>query len=252
MQVLLVEDEELSVERLQRQLLTIDSTIIISGIAGSIKAAVSWLQQNPAPDLILMDIELSDGQCFNIFRQTEITSRVIFVTSFDESAMHLFRKNNFQYLLKPVRLDELEAALTKIRSEIPKAEKIDIESLIASFKKQEYRSQIRNRLLVKQGHSIRAIETSAIAYIFMNRQYCYVRARDGETYSVQHKLDLLEEMLDPKEFYRVNTEFIIHRSAITALHPQNGSSKLILNPETEKEIRLNQHQLHSLMEWKKR
>lgn len=113
MRIFIVEDEELAVKKLQKTLLAIDKNLEVTGTADSIAAAVAWLESHPRPDLILMDIELADGQSFEIFNLTEVRSPVIFTTSYDEYALKAFKVNSVDYLLKPVQKDELESALSK-------------------------------------------------------------------------------------------------------------------------------------------
>ena len=111
MKVLIIEDEALGVERLTKHLQSIDPEIELVGATGSISASVEWLRKNEQPDLILMDIELSDGQSFDIFQQVEVSSTVIFTTSYDEYALKAFKVNSIDYLLKPVKKEDLEASL---------------------------------------------------------------------------------------------------------------------------------------------
>jgi two-component system response regulator LytT len=115
MQVYIIEDEPLSLERLQNQLHEIDPSIKILGAADSIDASVHWLQQHPPPDLILMDIELADGQSFEIFKAVDVQSAVIFTTSYDEYALQAFKVNSIDYLLKPVKREELKRAIEKYK-----------------------------------------------------------------------------------------------------------------------------------------
>ena len=115
MKVLIVEDEDLAVKKLTKTLNATDDIIEVMGVTDSIKSTVEWLQQNPQPDLILMDIELADGQSFEIFNLTEVKSPVIFTTSYDEYALKAFKVNSVDYLLKPIQKDELQAALDKFR-----------------------------------------------------------------------------------------------------------------------------------------
>src|SRR6476660_473571 len=115
MRVLIIEDEELAQKKLQKTLATVDSTAEVVGVANSIRASVNWLESNPAPDLILMDIELADGQSFEIFDKVEVKSTVIFTTSYDEFALKAFKVNSVDYLLKPIQKEDLEAALEKYK-----------------------------------------------------------------------------------------------------------------------------------------
>ena len=116
MKVLLIEDETLAAERVQDILVSIDSTITVVGHLKSVESSIQWLQSNPAPDLILMDIELADGQSFEIFERVNVTSPVIFTTSYDEYAVKAFKVNSVDYLLKPIQKDELQSAIDKYRN----------------------------------------------------------------------------------------------------------------------------------------
>src|SRR5688572_4351288 len=115
MKIFIVEDEELAVKKLHKTLLAIDANLEVTGTADSIATAVEWLQTNDRPDLILMDIELADGQSFEIFNLIEVKSPVIFTTSYDEYALKAFKVNSVDYLLKPIQKDELEAAISKFQ-----------------------------------------------------------------------------------------------------------------------------------------
>ena len=115
MKVLIIEDEELAVKKLRKTLLSVDETAEVVNVTDSIRSSVSWLQQNPAPDLILMDIELADGQSFEIFDKVDVKSTVIFTTSYDEFALRAFKVNSVDYLLKPIQKEDLQAALDKFK-----------------------------------------------------------------------------------------------------------------------------------------
>src|SRR5580765_84359 len=116
MKVLIIEDEELAVKKLQKTLQSVDQSAEVVGITDSIRSSVNWLQSNPAPDLILMDIELADGQSFEIFDKVEVKSTVIFTTSYDEFALKAFKVNSVDYLLKPIQKEDLQAALEKLKN----------------------------------------------------------------------------------------------------------------------------------------
>src|SRR5678816_513474 len=115
MKILIVEDEDLAVKKLQKTLALVDASAVVVGVTNSIKTTVEWLQGNPSPDLILMDIELSDGQSFEIFNRIEVKSPVVFTTSYDEFALKAFKVNSIDYLLKPIQKEDLEAALVKFK-----------------------------------------------------------------------------------------------------------------------------------------
>src|SRR5687767_5263641 len=155
MKIFIVEDEELAVKKLQKTLRAIGDDLEVVGTADSIASAVAWLNEHPQPDLILMDIELSDGQSFEIFNLTDVKSPVIFTTSYDEFALKAFKVNSVDYLLKPVQKEDLEAALDKYRS-IKKmyagdAEKsaVDFDGLVKELQQKLHLKEYRKRFLVK-------------------------------------------------------------------------------------------------------
>lgn len=244
MRVFLVEDEELSVERLERQLACFPAVKVV-GAAGSIRSAVQWLSINACPDLILMDIELGDGQCFNIFRQTEINSGVIFITSFDESSMRVFKERGIDYLLKPVKIEDLHKCLSKYMEATGKdiIPQIDINGLIADLREQHQVRKIRQRILVRNGHGLKAVESDEIAYIFANKQHHYVKTWKKETYALDHSLDEAQNMLDPEVFHRLNKTFLVNQKSVTQLQKVSNYFKVSLQPAFDKEIIVNKDAL---------
>ena len=150
MKILIVEDEELAVKKLQKTLAAIDGSAEILGVTDSIKGTVEWLQENPIPDLILMDIELSDGQSFEIFNLADVKTPVIFTTSYDEYALKAFKVNSVDYLLKPIQKDELEAALNKYKKlKESKSNDINLDSLVKELQQKLQPKEYRKRFLVK-------------------------------------------------------------------------------------------------------
>src|SRR6476661_3387020 len=155
MKVLIVEDEELAVKKIRKTLGEVDADAVIMGVTDSIQGTVSWLQENPSPDLILMDIELSDGQSFEIFSRTKVNSAVVFTTSYDEYALKAFKVNSIDYLLKPIQSEDLEAAIGKFKSmkslykDQPNSTEFNIESIITELKQKLQPKEFRKRFLVK-------------------------------------------------------------------------------------------------------
>src|SRR5687768_6915231 len=158
MKILIVEDEELAVKKLQKTLLSIDRMVEVVGVTDSIKSTVDYLKNNPPPDLILMDIELADGQSFEVFNMITVKNPVIFITSYDEYALKAFKVNSVDYLLKPVQKDELEAALNKYKelnvSENSSNNSSDINNLIKELQSKLQPKEFRKRFLVKQAQKL--------------------------------------------------------------------------------------------------
>ena len=238
MRVFIIEDEELSVERLEKQLKALFPSVEIVGSAHSVRSAVNWLTLNSTPDLILMDMELGDGQCFNIFRQTDINSAVIFTTSFDESSMQVFTQRNIDYLLKPIKKTDLEKCVNKFLqgNNQVEHEPLDINGIICDLKKHHHKVKVRQRLLVRNGHGLKPIEAEEIAYLFADGKHYYLKTWDKETYAIDHSLDEVQLMLDPDSFHRLNKVFLVNEKSVANIHTVNNYLRVNLQPSHEREI----------------
>ncbi len=251
MEVLIIEDEQLGAEKLIRLLKAIDNSIDIVGNTRSIKSSVEWLMENKHPDIVLMDIELTDGQSFEIFNHVNIKSMVIFTTSYDEYALQAFKVNSVDYLLKPIKKEELKNALDKYQAWQQKfsAPSIDITHLINELKQQQGKT-FRSRFLVKQGQKLVSVETSDIAYLYAEGRLSYFICRDRQKFVLDYTIEELEQMLDPQQFYRANRAFLIHIKAVAQIHNFfNGKLKLDLQPATDKEVLISREKATEFKEW---
>lgn len=237
MKLFIIEDERLGLERLTKMLLEINPAFDILGHAETIKSAVYWLQNHPAPDLIFMDIELADGQCFEIFKQVEVLTPIIFTTSYDEYALHAFKVNSIDYLLKPIRKEELAQSIEKyeklqVRFGAPLPQ-LSIEKLIEGLSQAQPKSY-RNRFLVKQGQRWVTIEVADIAWFMADGKICFLRTWDNQRYIVDYTLEEIADMLDPQLFFRLNRSYIAHARAVRSFQPYfNGKLILALQPAAE-------------------
>jgi two-component system, LytTR family, response regulator LytT len=251
MKVFIIEDEYLAVQRLQKLLLDIIPDIQIVGTADGIDTSVAWLKANAAPDLILMDIELTDGQSFEIFKLIDVQSPVIFITSYDEYAIQAFKVNSIDYLLKPVKKDDLERALQKFeRLNAAQSTAIDITKLIAELQKSNQVKELRTRFLVRQGQRFLPVETSQIAYFYSEDKLTFCVTHDRNRHIIDYTLDQLEDMLDPKQYFRINRQFVADIKAIE--HVQNyfnGKLKIDLNPAPEKEVIVSRERATQFKDW---
>ncbi len=252
MKVFIIEDEPLGVERLEKQLREIDASIQILGVGESIQSSVKWLNQHEQPDLIFMDIELADGQSFDIFRQTEIKSPVIFTTSYDEYALRAFKVNSIDYLLKPIKKEELKNGIEKfknLKKQFAPTPELDIQKLLNGLRQQPAK-EYRNRFLVKQGQRLISIEVADIAYFYIDERVTFFRTWDKARYTIDYTMDDLETMLNPKEFYRVNRSFISHSKAIAQIHYYfNNKLKLELTPAIDKEVLVSRENAADFKNW---
>jgi two-component system, LytTR family, response regulator LytT len=239
MKVFIVEDEHLGLERLTKLLAEVDASIEVLSHAETVKSAVWWIKNNPVPDLIFMDIELADGQCFEIFNQIEVLAPIIFTTSYDEYALHAFKVNSLDYLLKPIRKEELERSLAKYRHLKQQlggyvAAPVNVEQLIASLARIQPPAAYRKRFLVKQGQRLFSVEVSDIAWFMADGKLCFLRTWDNQRYLLDYTLEQLESLLDPAEFYRANRSYLISAKAVKDIQPYfNGKLSLQLIPAAE-------------------
>ena len=251
MEVLIIEDEQLGAEKLSRLLTSIDDSIRIAGNTRSIKSSVEWLLQHEHPDIILMDIELTDGQSFEILNHVAIKSMVIFTTSYDEYALQAFKVNSVDYLLKPIKRRELKNALDKYHQWQQRfsASTLNVEQLIQELKQQQPKTW-RSRFLVKQGQKLLSVEINEIAYFYADGRVCFFITWSRQKYIVDYTIEELEQMLDPQQFYRANRAFILNIKAIAQIHNYfNGKLKLQLQPDIDREVLISREKATEFKEW---
>lgn len=251
MKVLIIEDEELALKKLRKTLEAADATAEVVGSADSIKTAVEWLEQHPKPDLILMDIELADGQSFEIFNLIEVKSPVIFTTSYDEYALKAFKVNSVDYLLKPIQKDELQAALDKFRNtQQAGSTGINIESLVKELQLKLQPKEYRKRFLVKNGQKLISIEAKDIAYFYSDGRLNFFKTADGKKYIVDYTMDELEEMLDPELYFRISRSFYVSIASIEKIDDYFGNRLILqLKPMVDKEALVSREKVTEFKKW---
>jgi DNA-binding LytR/AlgR family response regulator len=253
MKTLIIEDEYPAAERLEKLIRKVDPSIEIIGVLGSIEAAGEWLQAHSLPDLIFSDIQLSDGLSFQIFEQFSVKAPIIFTTSYDEYAIKAFKVKSIDYLLKPIKLQELELAIGKFRDMQKAFSPVDyamkIESLLDNLKTTGSRKH-KTRFLVKQHDQLVPVTQEEIAYFLTaNELVCLVR-KDGKQFLVDYTLEELDKLLDPQHFFRLNRQFIAAMPAIARIHTYfNGKLKLELKPETPHEVVVSREKAQVFKEW---
>ncbi len=251
MNVLIIEDEVPAVRRLEQLLLDFTEIQVI-GVLGSVEAAIAWFKQNPHPDLLFMDIHLSDGLSFEIFKSVPIQCPVIFCTAYDQYALDAFQFNGIDYLLKPVQKEKLAKSLQKIkdlkRSWGEKGSPLKVEDLMHFFKEKDV--NYKSRFMVKMGAKIRTIKTDHIAYFFSSNKLTLLVTKDGENYPVDYALDELASILDPVMFFHINRNLIIHIDAAKEIHPYfKGRLKLELHPSLEEDVIVSSQKTPAFKEW---
>lgn len=233
MKSIIIEDEKLAADRLEELINEIDPSIEVTAKLTSIENSVKWLKKYK-PDLIFLDIQLEDGLSFKIFEKINVDVPIIFTTAYDQYAIKAFKLNSIDYLLKPIRKDELRESLSKYK-EIKSSYLRDFEEIFSSIinKKVDY----KKRFLIQYGSKIKKIEVDEIAYFYAMEKNVFVTTFTESNYPVNFSLDKLTEALAPDKFFRINRKMIINFDAIKNMIPFSRSRiKIELNPPEPKEV----------------
>ncbi|MBS1565017.1 MAG: response regulator transcription factor [Bacteroidetes bacterium] len=256
MKVLIIEDEELAVKKLRKTLLSVDETAEVVNVTDSIRSSVSWLQENPAPDLILMDIELADGQSFEIFDKVEVKSTVIFTTSYDEFALKAFKVNSVDYLLKPIQKEDLQAAIDKFKkmkslySTQNSTAALNVDSLVKELQQKLQPKEYRKRFLVKMAQKLVSVETAEIAYFYSDGRLNFFKTNDNKKFVVDYTMDELEEMLDPSVYFRISRSFYVSIHCIDKIDEYFGNRLILqLKPAVDKEALVSREKVTDFKKW---
>ena len=246
MNILIIEDELPAVKRLIKLLNELEPDCCILETIDEVSIAVKWLNTNPQPDLIFMDIQLADGYSFEIFEQVTIEAPVIFVTAFDQYAINAFRVNGLDYILKPIQKELLQEGLERFKS-LNKSTQIDI-GVLSTFlsRKKDY----KERFLIKKGEELNFVRTKEIAYFLSESSYSFIVTKSGNRYILDQTMDQIEALLDPGLFFRINRKQIVGLDAIAKIAPYfNNRLTLVLNPEEKNETIVSRSRVKPFKEW---
>lgn len=233
MNTIIIEDEKLAAERLEELIKDVDSSIEISAKITSVEQSIKYLKQNK-PDLIFLDIQLEDGLSFSIFEKVEVEIPIIFTTAYDQYAIKAFKFNSIDYLLKPIKKDELREALSKYKN-IKSSYLMDFEEIIKGIKNKEV--SYKKRFLIQYGQKIKKIEIDEAAYFYSLEKNVFITTTAGNTYPIDFTLDKLQEVIDPEKFFRVNRKMIVSFNSIKNMVPYSRSRiKIELNPPEPKDV----------------
>ncbi len=228
MKVLIVEDEPRAAQRLEKLILEMDSSISILEQLDSVESVVEWYASNDAPDFIFMDIHLADGSAFEIFNQIKISQPIIFTTAFDQYAIQAFKVNAIDYLLKPIKKDELKNSIEKYKS-TQSTTTFDYAELAKHLQK-ETPPRLK-RFLIRVGQTLKTVEVNHVAYFYTEDKITFLITNEGKRYPIDFSLEKLEDELDNGIFFRINRQFIVRVSAITKMVSVSKSRvKLYLEP----------------------
>jgi two-component system response regulator LytT len=249
MNVIIIEDEKPSARRLQRMLERLD--VNVSVMLNSVEESIAWFSNNPHPDLIFLDIQLSDGLSFEIFDEVEVKSSIIFTTAFDEYALQAFKLNSIDYLLKPIDDEELEGAVTKYKSLKPESTSLqlnfdDIKKLLVNPVGREY----KKRFTTKIGQHIKMIPVDEIECFYSENKGTYAHTIEGRDYLLDTTLEQLEEELSPDTFFRISRKFYVNINAIKdIISYTNSRLQLKLNSFREQEIIVARERVKDFKLW---
>ncbi len=252
MNVVIIEDEAPAFRRLQKILEELDPGINIVEVFGTVSESVSWFNTHDLPDLIFMDIQLSDGISFEIFDQVRIDKPVIFTTAFDEYMLKAFKVNSIDYLLKPINKTDVRASLEKYRN-LQKnfssdSKDLDLNELVKSIQLDE--KKYRSRFLVKLGDKLIAVETTDIAFFNTHMGIVYLVTDRGKKYITDFNLDELMTLLDPEKFYRANRQYIVNFNSVQTVHKYyKGKLLLELEPVPEEQVVISAEKASDFKKW---
>jgi DNA-binding LytR/AlgR family response regulator len=247
MDTIIIEDEKPAAEKLQKALLQLSDDVEVKAVLTSIEDSICWLQNNPGPDLVFMDIELTDGLSFRIFDQITLNCPVIFITAYDDYWQEAFEYNSIDYLLKPLKQEKLEAALKKY-------EKLR-QHFSANFQQlQQWRTghngKYRKRFLVKKGIDYVTLKSDDIAYFYATHKLVCMVDNKAQKFILDRSLSEIEKEVDPAMFYRVNRKYLINMNCIRRIRSLPKTRLLLdIDPPVSEEIVISQENVMSFKEW---
>lgn len=217
MRVLIVEDETAASENLVAMLHEQDATIEVLDVLESVQQVERWLKAHPEPDLIFMDIHLSDGLAFSLFERMKVNTPIIFTTAYDQYALNAFSVNSMDYLLKPVKTRELKRALDKFNRWSQPDMLAYVQRMMALADGKAQKNEFKNTLLVSVRDKLMPVDVNDIACIYSTERNTVIYLNNGKTMPFNKSLDSIINSLDPKQFFRANKQYIVSRSAVLEL-----------------------------------
>ncbi|NRT15581.1 DNA-binding LytR/AlgR family response regulator [Flavobacterium sp. 28A] len=249
MKTIIIEDEKPAARLLQRKLEKLQ--IKVDVMLHSVEEAIEWFTKNEHPDLIFLDIQLSDGLSFEIFEKVDIKSAVIFTTAYDEFALRAFKLNSIDYLLKPIDEDDLEQAVLKFKERLPQKEKLQLDfDEIKRMLGNPFEKEFKKRFTVKIGQHLKVISVEEVECFYSENKVTYLHTFDNRNYLVDSTLEILEQELDPKHFYRISRKFIIPMIAIKEIIVfSNSRLKVVLPSYVNDDVIVSREKVTHFKDW---
>lgn len=241
MKVFIVEDEKPAMDKLEKMLKEIDPSIVVIGRAAGVKEAVRWFNTHAHPDLAFFDIQLSDGSGFEIFNEVPLSMPVVFTTAYDDYAIRAFKVNSVDYLLKPVKQEELANAINKFKG---------LNKTVFAAEGVPPVQKKPARFMVKFGNVIKTIEADQCAYFYSENKNTWLRTFSNESFALDTSLDEIEKGLNPEQYFRINRKLIVHIKAIDRMMVwTKGRVKLVLKPAFEEEPVVSSEKSADFKQW---
>lgn len=249
MNTVIIEDEEFAAEALEAQILMLRPKTNIIRVLSSIQEAVVWLKANPSPDLIFCDIHLSDGNSFEIFAQVKPNCPIIFTTAYNQYAIEAFKVNSIDYLLKPLRRDDLQRALVKYE-QLQATPTMELQKVQDFLTRQAKEKETKTRFMVKSGQKIKVIAVADIAYFKAEEGVVLLITHNNKRFVVNYTLDQLEDQLDEHVFFKANRQLLVNIKAVAEVHPYfKGRLQLRLEPPVSEDPVVSSNKTAAFKSW---
>lgn len=243
MRILIVEDEPLAAQRLERLLKELLPQGEIVGKTASVRQTCAWLLSNPQPDLAFLDIQLGDGLSFEIFERCPLSCPVIFTTAYDAYALQAFKLNSIDYLLKPVAPEELTKALAKLqRWQAPQPMAYEMASL-------HLQKNYKERFLIKLGENLQAVPVQDVLYFVNENRATFLTDTDGRRHLIDYSLNQLEELIDPEQFFRINRQQMLRFEAIEKMVAWSSQRLKLTLKHTDEPALVSRERVQEFKAW---
>ena len=250
MKILIIEDEEQAAKRMEALVRELLPQAKILAKLDTVKRSVDWLSNKELPDLVLMDIQLADGISFQIFEQCDVKCPVIFTTAYDEYALKAFKVNSIDYILKPIDKEELSSAFSKLKNLTPNVDSAQIQLDNIEQAMRMLTKKSKTRFVIKVGEHLRTIEVENILYFYSQEKTTFCHTTEKRDFILDYTLEQLVEMLDDKQFFRINRKYLIHAKSIQdIISYTNSRLRLVLKDSDDADIIVARERVQEFKEW---
>lgn len=244
---MIIEDESPAARRLQKMIRNVRNDVEILGVLDSVESGINWLSQNDHPDLIFSDIQLADGKSFDIYAKVHVDCPIIFTTAYDEYAIKAFELNSVGYLLKPFSEEDLSKAISKVEEAPSGTGTSQINELLSHL---GIEKKYKTRFLIHKGDSLIPVSADNIAYIYTHDKLVVLVTKENQHFYLSQRMDELENQLNPKDFFRLNRQYISSFGAIEKVANHfNGKLRVYLKPNTEEEVMISRIKAGAFKAW---